>query len=246
MRLDPTDVEVREHSPVRGIARHGDAFEIATDKSRDSYDELVIACGDRSARTGSIPARNPRATGEPIEMIADLCAAKTHRPQCAVGLRAVATGAPSIAPDPKFLAACDVLVDGATVPGRQLLDEPAPFAAHDLFLLVTDAQRFMRERVSTYPAIGYATLADLLPTSLVAGREPLRLGPFRVVVSFVDGALDVDSAMRVLGADRAPVAHLYACGSAGVGGMRLEGHGHHLLWAAHGGLLAAHAITHAE
>jgi fumarate reductase flavoprotein subunit len=145
-----------------------------------------------------------------------------------------------------FLTACDVVGDGVTVPGQRVLEEPAQFAGRDLFLKVTDVERFTRERVSTYPAIGYATLADILPTTLVAKREPLLLGPFRVVVSFVDAGLDVDLTMRILDANAAPVAGLYACGSAGVGGMRLEGHGHHLLWAAHSGLTAAGAIALAE
>lgn len=246
MRLESAGIDVRELTPVREINPNGGVLEIVSDVSREAFDDVVVACGDRAARVSTVPGLNPRATGEPIDMAARLCGAKTHQPQYAIGLRAVAPGAPWIEPARDFVATCDVLVDGTTIPGRRFLEDLARFAARDVFLLAADAARFTRERVSTFPAIGYATLADWLRTPLVHKREPLELGPFRVVVSFVDGALDVDHDMRVVGTAGVPHPNLYACGSAGVGGMRLEGHGHHLIWAAHSGLRAAEAIAHRE
>jgi fumarate reductase flavoprotein subunit len=231
MRLGATRVELRERAAVLDIARNGAVFEVATASSRETFAALVVACGDRAARTGPIPALNPHATGRPIDMVEQIYGLLPHRPQYAPGLRAVAPGAPHIAPDPAFLAACELRVDAAT---------------RDVFLIVTEPQRFADEHVSTFPAIGYATLADVLATPLVHRRDPLELGPFRDVVSFVDGGLDVDESMHVLDAERTPIPHLYACGSAAVGGMRLEGHGHHLLWAAYSGSRAADALAEAN
>jgi hypothetical protein len=64
------------------------------------------------------------------------------------------------------------------------------------------------------------------------------IGPARLYITFTDGGLAVDGTHRVLGADRQPIPGLYAAGSAGQGGLLLEGHGHHLGWAFTSGRLA--------
>jgi fumarate reductase flavoprotein subunit len=71
----------------------------------------------------------------------------------------------------------------------------------------------------------------------VLGRAPLSeppyvaLGPVRSVFVHSEGGLAVDLEHRVLGADGAPIAGLYAAGSTGQGGLLLKGHGHHISWA---------------
>jgi fumarate reductase flavoprotein subunit len=246
MRLETAGIDVRELAPVHEIRRAGEGFEIVAEPAPERFDDVVVACGDRAARTSAVPGLNPRATGEPIEMAARLCHAKEHVPQFAAGLRAVAPGAPWIEPARDVVLACEVRAGEETIePERFLADLPA-FASRDVYLSVKEPARLAGRRVSTFPAIGYATLEDWMRTPLVHRRDPLEIGPFRVVVSFVDGALDVDGAMRVLGAGAAAEPHLFACGSAGVGGMRLEGHGHHLIWAAYSGMRAAEAIAGRE
>lgn len=64
------------------------------------------------------------------------------------------------------------------------------------------------------------------------------LGPVKAYVAFTDGGLAVDTDLRVLGADDAPIPGLYAAGSNGQGGVLLEGHGHHLGWAFVSGRIA--------
>ena len=65
------------------------------------------------------------------------------------------------------------------------------------------------------------------------------LGPVKAYVVFTDGGLRVSPSHQVLGADQAPIRGLYAAGSAGQGGLLLEGHGHHLAWAFVSGRRAA-------
>jgi fumarate reductase flavoprotein subunit len=64
------------------------------------------------------------------------------------------------------------------------------------------------------------------------------LGPAKLLITFTDGGLAVDTSHRVLDAGGAPIPGLYAAGSAGQGGLLLEGHGHHLGWAFTSGRLA--------
>jgi succinate dehydrogenase/fumarate reductase flavoprotein subunit len=64
------------------------------------------------------------------------------------------------------------------------------------------------------------------------------LGPVKSYVVFTDGGLNVDEDLRVLGANEQPIPGLFAAGSAGQGGLLLEGHGHHLGWAFISGRIA--------
>jgi len=65
------------------------------------------------------------------------------------------------------------------------------------------------------------------------------LGPVKAYVVFTDGGLRIDPSHQVLGAGQKPIPGLYAAGSAGQGGLLLEGHGHHLAWAFVSGRRAA-------
>lgn len=64
------------------------------------------------------------------------------------------------------------------------------------------------------------------------------LGPLKAWVCFTEGGLRVDTRLRVLRADGSVIEGLLAAGSAGQGGLLLEGHGHHLGWAAVSGRIA--------
>jgi len=64
------------------------------------------------------------------------------------------------------------------------------------------------------------------------------LGPAKSWIVFSDGGLKIDRDFRVLGRGGRPIPGLYAAGSAGQGGLLLEGHGHHLGWAFTSGRLA--------
>ncbi len=69
-------------------------------------------------------------------------------------------------------------------------------------------------------------------------RKPYyALGPVKSYVVFTDGGLSVSERLEVLRAGSA-VPGLYAAGSAGQGGLLLEGHGHHLGWAFISGRIA--------
>jgi fumarate reductase flavoprotein subunit len=57
------------------------------------------------------------------------------------------------------------------------------------------------------------------------------LGPVRGWSVLGDGGLNVNEQHEVLKKDGTPIPALYAAGSAGQGGLLLEGHGHHLGWA---------------
>jgi fumarate reductase flavoprotein subunit len=69
-----------------------------------------------------------------------------------------------------------------------------------------------------------------------ADIKPIRgpfcvLGPVECRIVITDGGLKVNSRQQVLRKDGSVVNGLYAAGSAGQGGLLLEGHGHHLGWA---------------
>lgn len=64
------------------------------------------------------------------------------------------------------------------------------------------------------------------------------LGPIKSYVVFTDGGLKVTDQLEVQRADGSIISGLYAAGSAGQGGLLLEGHGHHLGWAFISGRIA--------
>ena len=78
-----------------------------------------------------------------------------------------------------------------------------------------------------------------------AGRPGVRKGPFHALgpvkswIILTDGGLTVNTSHQVIRGDGSVVPGLYAVGSAGQGGLLLEGHGHHLAWAFTSGRLAA-------
>ncbi len=83
-------------------------------------------------------------------------------------------------------------------------------------------------------------------------RQPLgggpfvALGPVRYYINFTDGGIAVDDGFRVLGEGDRPVPGLYAAGLIGMGGVLLEGHGHHLGWAFTSGRLAGRRAAYAS
>lgn len=82
-----------------------------------------------------------------------------------------------------------------------------------------------------------ADSGEAKPARLQAGPWVL-LGPARLFVTFTDGGLAVDDALRVLNRQGQAIPGLYAAGSTGQGGLVLEGHGHHLGWAFTSGRIA--------
>ena len=64
------------------------------------------------------------------------------------------------------------------------------------------------------------------------------LGPVKSYVVFTDGGLKVTDDLEVVKSDGSVISGLYAAGSAGQGGLLLEGHGHHLGWAFISGRIA--------
>lgn len=77
------------------------------------------------------------------------------------------------------------------------------------------------------------------PGDFPALEGPLvALGPVRSYVVFTDGGLAVSEGLEVLDAAGEPIAGLYGAGSNGQGGVLLEGHGHHLVWAFISGRIA--------
>jgi fumarate reductase flavoprotein subunit len=78
-------------------------------------------------------------------------------------------------------------------------------------------------------------------------RPPFHaLGPAKPWIMFTEGGLGVDTALRVLDDEDRPIPGLYAAGSAGQGGLILDGHGHHLGWAFASGRLAARSAAGAN
>jgi succinate dehydrogenase/fumarate reductase flavoprotein subunit len=64
------------------------------------------------------------------------------------------------------------------------------------------------------------------------------LGPIKSYVVFTDGGLKITNRLEVLRKDGSVIQGLFAAGSAGQGGLLLEGHGHHLGWAFISGRIA--------
>jgi succinate dehydrogenase/fumarate reductase flavoprotein subunit len=85
--------------------------------------------------------------------------------------------------------------------------------------------------------------------NLPAGMPPIdrppycALGPAKSWIVFTDGGARVNSKLEVLDRSGRPIPGLYAAGSAGQGGVLLEGHGHHLGWAFTSGRLAGRSAA---
>jgi succinate dehydrogenase/fumarate reductase flavoprotein subunit len=85
--------------------------------------------------------------------------------------------------------------------------------------------------------------------NLPAGLPPIdrapyyALGPVKSWIVFTDGGARINSGFEVLDRDGRPIRGLYAAGSAGQGGVLLEGHGHHLGWAFTSGRLAGRSAA---
>ena len=64
------------------------------------------------------------------------------------------------------------------------------------------------------------------------------LGPAKSWIVMTEGGVRVNERLEVLDAEGTPIPGLFAAGSAGQGGLLLEGHGHHLGWAFTSGRIA--------
>ena len=86
-------------------------------------------------------------------------------------------------------------------------------------------------------------------SNLPAGLAPIdrapycALGPAKSWIVFSDGGARINSNFQVLDRSSQPIRGLYAAGSAGQGGVLLEGHGHHLGWAFVSGRLAGRSAA---
>lgn len=83
-----------------------------------------------------------------------------------------------------------------------------------------------------------------LPASKAPDRAPLDRGPFiamgpvRHYLNFTDSGVAVNLRLQVLGPNDEPIPGLFAAGFIGMGGVLLEGHGHHIGWAFTSGRIA--------
>ena len=195
--------------------------------------QVVIASGDASAADPVFPAVNPGATGAAQELAAARLGARLEAAARVPWLRTTAPGRPRVSPVPALVRDTTVRVAGRELPGAELLAHPE-LGAQPLRLVIRAGEAASTATVAcTYPASGYATLADLVAAGL--GRredaDTVVLGPLVMAITLVDGGLVVDERLRVLAAGGTPVSGVHACGSAALGGISLGGHGHHLLWA---------------
>jgi fumarate reductase flavoprotein subunit len=75
-------------------------------------------------------------------------------------------------------------------------------------------------------------------------RPPyVAMGPAKSWIVFSEGGLRIDRRFRVLDRRGEPISGLFAAGSAGQGGVILNGHGHHLGWAFTSGRLAGQSAA---
>ncbi len=89
-----------------------------------------------------------------------------------------------------------------------------------------------------------APSADGRNEPVPALRAPFyALGPLTHFIVFTDGGLGVSTRMEVLDEGGSPILGLFAAGSAGQGGVVLNGHGHHIGWALVSGRLAGRAAA---
>lgn len=101
---------------------------------------------------------------------------------------------------------------------------------------LADMIKTPREALRKSAACVYAESSPSVPAF---GKPPFfALGPAKSWIVFSEGGLRVNERMQVLSKRGEPIEGLFAAGSAGQGGVLLEGHGHHLAWAFTSGRLA--------
>jgi hypothetical protein len=115
--------------------------------------------------------------------------------------------------------------------------------ANTLEELATKAGMSAARLQATVAEINAQRSADRVRPTLSTGPFYL-LGPAQLYVTFTDGGLAVDDRHRVLDGNDRPIPGLFAAGSAGQGGLLLEGHGHHLGWAFTSGRNAGRNAAH--
>ena len=101
----------------------------------------------------------------------------------------------------------------------------------------------LAKRIRVPPEALKETIANRTPPGSPGNGKTGRtryyaLGPAKSWIVFSEGGLRVNENLQVLDTSGKPIAGLYAAGSAGQGGLLLEGHGHHLGWAFTSGRLA--------
>ncbi len=108
------------------------------------------------------------------------------------------------------------------------------------------------EALAARLGIDGAALVETVREHNAAGQSQIEQAPFHALgpakpwIMFTEGGLGVDTALRVLDGEGRPIPGLYAAGSAGQGGLILDGHGHHLGWASGSGRLAARSAAGAN
>lgn len=242
--LATSRVDVRTGARVEDIERRAgrEGFVLTTGQGELEASAVVVASGDLSAADPELPAVNPAATGAPVAAAVRM-GARADRPGGTPGLRMATPEGPWVAPTDELVAAAGVVDGERRVPGRDLLADPRAFVGRDLYLELDEAAIPDPDRLATYPGVGYGDLARFERDRLAHRTgAALRIGPLRVVVTLADGGLRVDGDLIVRDRADRPIPGLYACGSAALGPTRLDGHGHHLLWAAVTGRWAAAAV----
>jgi fumarate reductase flavoprotein subunit len=239
-------------SRVTSIVRHDGSFIAATTNESWCSSRIVVASGDQAGTFARIvPPVAESDSGSLLRAIRDEFGASLHPPALRAQLRTEMAGAPRISPTGALLARGRLrwtnrggsFAGSDALAQETLLEHNAKHHGEELFLDVT-GDIAMREQVATFPGIGWATISDLEDVGLaIRSGTGWAIGPLRIVQTTADGGLDVDDHMRVLDAHRKPIEGLYAAGGAALGGMRLSGHGHHLLWAATSGYTAAANIV---
>ena len=111
------------------------------------------------------------------------------------------------------------------------------------------------EALATKLDVDPAVLADSLSADALETRSPeatrgsgslYALGPAKAYVVFTNGGLSVSPRLEVTNAEGLAIPGLYAAGSNGQGGLLLEGHGHHLIWAFVSGRIAGREAAYAS
>jgi fumarate reductase flavoprotein subunit len=156
-----------------------------------------------------------------------------------------------------------ILLDGAIAERFEAWPNHVSTAPGVGYAFLSDYRRNRRDITLTAPTPeALAKKAGLPPDALAStlahynaseaergGRPPLAtppytlLGPLKSFICFTDGGLKVNESLQVLAVDGTPIPGLFAAGSAGQGGLLLEGHGHHLGWAFVSGRIAGHSAA---